>query len=585
MKLIDGFQSLAAAPNGVARLRKLILTLAVRGRLTAQSESDEPASALLQKIQVERIKLGGKRNLRGSETSTTANTNSLCELPSGWEWASLGQLGSFAGGKTPSTTRSEYWGGEMPWVTPKDMKSFDINDSQDYVTERATDDGLGIIPANSVLLVVRSGILRRMVPVAINLRACTVNQDLKALTPYLPEMAPYIRMVIRGFEDYILQQLTKIGTTVESIRFEDFERQPFPIPPLDEQARIVAKVDELMRLCDELESRGRLEAKQHAQLTATLFDALAASESSHALAENWARVAAHFDLLLDRPEAVDALEQTILQLAVRGALVPQVAGDEPTVALLARLRIEREQWLQSRAGSDPECRTALKKLAELPAPDSPFQIPETWAFVRLLDCSRLLVDCHNKTAPYTPSGIPIIRTTNVRDGRFRFDDLRFVTRETYEFWSRRCPPEPGDIIFTREAPMGEAAVIPEGAIFCLGQRTMLIRPMHGYVNTEYLLLALTEPHLLERATPSAIGSTVKHLRVGDVERLSIPLPPVAEQARIVGRVEELRRLCADLRERLTARQTCQAHLAEVLVEQAASSAPLAEHTADLAAAA
>ena len=74
--------------------------------------------------------------------------------------------------------------------------------------------------------------------------------------------------------------------------------------------------------------------------------------------------------------------------------------------------------------------------------------------------------------------------------------------------------------------MGEAAVIPEGAVFCLGQRTMLVRPMHGYVNAEYLLLALTEPHLLERATPSAIGSTVKHLRVGDVERLSIPLPPL-----------------------------------------------------------
>ncbi|OGA99628.1 MAG: hypothetical protein A2Z55_01385 [Burkholderiales bacterium RIFCSPHIGHO2_12_63_9] len=149
------------------------------------------------------------------------------------------------------------------------------------------------------------------------------------------------------------------------------------------------------------------------------------------------------------------------------------------------------------------------------------------------------------------------------------DDLRYVTEETYDFWSRRCPPEPGDIMFTREAPMGEAAIIPPGAKYCLGQRTMLVRPMHEFIDKEYLLLALTEPHLLERAAPSAIGSTVKHLRVGDVEGLTIPLPPLAEQSRIVTRVTALRRLCADLRQRLAERQSVQARLAQALVASVA----------------
>ena len=112
-------------------------------------------------------------------------------------------------------------------------------------------------------------------------------------------------------------------------------------PPLAEQHRIVARVEELMKLCDAMEQNGRLADEQHARLTSTLFDALATSESAHSLAENWQRVAEHFDLLLDRPEAIDDLERTILQLAVRGLLVVQDSSDERAPALRERIHSER----------------------------------------------------------------------------------------------------------------------------------------------------------------------------------------------------------------------------------------------------
>lgn len=147
------------------------------------------------------------------------------------------------------------------------------------------------------------------------------------------------------------------------------------------------------------------------------------------------------------------------------------------------------------------------------------------------------------------------------------EDVKYVDQNTYNYWSRRCPPEPGDIIFTREAPMGEAAIIPDGQIYCLGQRTMLIRPMHKFVSKEYLLLALTEPHLLERASEHAIGSTVKHLRVGDVENLNIPLPPLAEQYRIVAKVDELIAICDTLISRLNESETLKGKVASILIEQ------------------
>lgn len=196
--------------------------------------------------------------------------------------------------------------------------------------------------------------------------------------------------------------------------------------------------------------------------------------------------------------------------------------------------------------------------------------PKTWTCAHLIQLSQMLVDCHNKTAPYVEVGIPIVRTTNIRERQFIDRDLKFVSKETYDYWSRRCPPEPGDIIFTREAPMGEALIIPAGETWCLGQRTMLIRPMYEFVSNKFLLLALTEPHLLERASEHAVGLTVKHLRVGDVENLNIPLPPLAEQHRIVAKVDELMALCDQLTSRLQTSQQTQLALAESLVEGALS---------------
>ncbi|MEZ8128137.1 restriction endonuclease subunit S [Enterovibrio norvegicus] len=259
---------------------------------------------------------------------------------------------------------------------------------------------------------------------------------------------------------------------------------------------------------------------------------------------------------------IKKLRELILELAVRGKLVPQDSTDEPAPILYANLESDRNSWLESKAKENGEAKTMLRKLKKLTRPEQPFTLPDSWTCVHLIQLSRMLVDCHNKTAPYTEAGIPIIRTTNIRDRQFLEHDLKYVAAETYDFWSRRCPPEEGDIIFTREAPMGEATIIPPKAKWCLGQRTMLIRPMHQYVLNSYLLIALTEPHLLERASEHAVGLTVQHLRVGDVESLAVPLPPLQEQHRIVAKVDELMDLCDQLEQQTEA--SLDAH--QVLVE-------------------
>ena len=226
---------------------------------------------------------------------------------------------------------------------------------------------------------------------------------------------------------------------------------------------------------------------------------------------------------------------SVLKAAVEGRLVETEATlarregrtYESGEQLLQRILGERrESWAGKGKYKEPEA-TNVSDLGEL---------PEGWIWASAVQACEHVVDCHNKTAPYTSTGIPLVRTTNIKDGRLLLHDTRYVDQPTYEFWSRRCPPEPGDVLFTREAPMGEAGIIPPGVKLCLGQRTMLMRPSPA-ISSSFLLSALLSPVVKDLIDRVAVGSGVKHLRVGDVERLPVPLPPVAEQARIVAEVD------------------------------------------------
>jgi len=226
---------------------------------------------------------------------------------------------------------------------------------------------------------------------------------------------------------------------------------------------------------------------------------------------------------------------SVLKAAVEGRLVETEASlarregrtYETGEQLLQRILEERRaKWVGKGKYKEPDP-TNVSDLGEL---------PEGWTWVSAVQACEQVVDCHNKTAPYTSTGIPLIRTTNIKDGRLLLEDTRYVDQPTYEFWSRRCPPESGDVLFTREAPMGEAGIIPPGVKLCLGQRTMLMRPSPA-ISSSFLLSALLSPVVKDLIDRVAVGSGVKHLRVGDVERLPVPLPPVAEQTRIVAEVD------------------------------------------------
>ena len=252
-------------------LKKSILQEAVQGKLVPQDPSDEPAEALLKRIRAEKQRLikEGKIKKDKHESVIFRRDNShyekrgseeVCiddeipfEIPESWAWARLLSFGVFSSGKTPSMSNPQFWNGNVPWVTSKDMKRPVITDSEMHISELAAAT-MQLYPAGTLLLVARSGILKRLLPLCKLGIDSTINQDIKAFSLYDIELSEWLFYGIKAFEPFILKELVKSVTTVESLKFDEFAAMLIPVPPLSEQRRIIDAIKTAMNLLTPLSS-------------------------------------------------------------------------------------------------------------------------------------------------------------------------------------------------------------------------------------------------------------------------------------------------------------------------------------------
>jgi len=253
----SNFDLLYSVPENVNQLRQAILQLAVQGRLVAQDANDEPAECLVPRLESEQQLLLENGALGTAiRTSPVAVDETPFSIPHGWAWVRLGDFGIFIGGGTPSKRNSAFWDGSIPWVSPKDMKQWYIEDAKDHVTDAAIEQSSAkLIPPPSLLMVVRGMILVHSFPVAVTKREVTINQDMKALRFAIPETAEYLLRACLAARDRMLVQVERSTHGTCRLSTDDVAQFPIPLPPLREQKRIVAKVDKLMVLCDQLEAK------------------------------------------------------------------------------------------------------------------------------------------------------------------------------------------------------------------------------------------------------------------------------------------------------------------------------------------
>ncbi len=572
-RLLALYERVAEAPDAIARLRRFVLDLAVRGKLVEQDPKDEPASELLKRIEKEKNRLVKAGEIRKPKAFPPLTLDDLpFLLPAGWIWTQIAELGLIS----PRNDASDDY--EASFV-PMPMISADYGQPNDHEPRRWAEikkgythfreGDVGLAKITPCFENGKSTVFRNLTG---GLGAGTT--ELHVVRPLCVD-ADYILLFLKS-PYFIETGIPKMTGTAGQKRVptEYFSSSAFPLPPLAEQRRIVAKVEELMALLDRLEATRTTREVTRDRLTAASLTRLTAPDTTPKKLRAHARFAlGALPTLTTRPDQIKALRQTILNLAVRGKLVKQDTNDEPASELLKRVAQKRSTLLDADYTNPAEAKTQKKKQAQQYLPSSVPELPPGWVWATLQQCCLMVIDCKNKTAPYSTKGVKLVRTTNVRDGILNSNEQKFVTEKTFEAWSLRGRPEPGDILITREAPMGEVCIIPNGERICLGQRIMLARLVPRTINVRFLLYSLRDPDLMERVQDKPLGMTVQHLRVGGVETLLVPLPPLAEQHRIVSKVDALMVLCGRLEAALSQADQTRARLLESLLHEALEPTP------------
>ncbi len=443
------------------QIRQTILDLAIRGELVPQDPTDEPASVLLKRIHAEKEQLIKDKKLKRDKKDDEPIDEVPFELPEGWEWCRLGNIGEIIGGGTPSTSIEEYWNGEISWITPADLS----NHSDKYIAQGKRNITQLGLENSSATLIPKGGILfSTRAPigyVVIADKPLSTNQGFKSLYPFIDISKEFIYYFLLAEKEKI--KLFASGTTFQELSASAFSKILIPLPPLAEQHRIAQKVEQLLAIVDTIE-----------QLQEELKD------------------------------LVKQTKNQVLNYAIAGKLTYQDPNDEPAEALLKRIG-----------------KTTTT------AADTPYEkLPKGWAWCRLGDIANISMG-------QSPKGETVTRNSNgieFHQGKIYFTD-KYINKSPF-FTSEPTKTTSNSVLLCVRAPVGEVNLVNREV--CIGRGLCAIEPL-GNISIDFCFfwLILLKDYFNENST----GSTFSSISGEIIRNAFIPLPPLAEQHRIVQQIE------------------------------------------------
>ncbi|ENF6349981.1 restriction endonuclease subunit S [Salmonella enterica subsp. enterica serovar Newport] len=534
---------------GIKKLRELILELAVRGKLVPQDPNDEPASVLLKRIAAEKAELVKQGKIKKQKPlPEISEEEEPFELPMGWEWTRLGSISNygFCDKAEPEDVTPETWILELEDIEKVTSKLI----NKVTFAERPFKSSKNRFSQGDVLYGKLRPYLDKVI-VANEPGVCTT--EIIPITSYGNIYPEFLRLLLKAPNFIIYANSSTHGMNLPRLGTEKAQQAVIELAPIQEQLRIVSRVDKLMSLCDQLEQHSLTSLDAHQQLVETLLTTLTDSQNADELAENWARISEHFDTLFTTEASIAALKQTILQLAVMGKLVPQDPNDEPASELLKRIAQEKAQLVKD---------GKMKKQKPLPPisdEEKPFELPIGWEWCRLGECINLISgqhlkpdeyeeECHGEMLPYItgPAEFGLISPT--------------YSKYTNE---KRAIAAKGDILITcKGAGLGKLNVADTN--IAISRQLMAINVIR--MNSEYLKIILDSMYGYFQS--KGVGIAIPGISREDVMEPLIMLPPFEEQKRIMENLYKLNFLIEDIKFRIKSAQQTQLHLADALTDAA-----------------
>ncbi|WP_407207859.1 restriction endonuclease subunit S [Citrobacter portucalensis] len=542
---------------GIKKLRELILELAVRGKLVPQDPNDEPASVLLERIAAEKSELVKQGIIKKPKPlPEISEEEKPFELPEGWEWVRLGFISNygFCDKAEPEDVTPDTWILELEDIEKVTSKLL----NKVTFTERPFKSSKNRFSQGDVLYGKLRPYLDKVI-VANEPGVCTT--EIIPITSYGNIYPEFLRLLLKAPNFIIYANSSTHGMNLPRLGTEKAQLAVIELAPIQEQMRIVSRVNKLMAVCDQLEQHSLTSLDAHQQLVETLLTTLTNSQNADELAENWARISEHFDTLFTTEASIDALKQTILQLAVMGKLVSQDPNDEPASELLKRIAQEKAQLVKD---------GKIKKQKPLPPisdEEKPFELPDGWEWSRLDHIASKITDGDHKTPPRIAEGYKLLSAKNIRDGFLDYENCDYISESSYIKSRERCLPEKGDLLIVSVGgTIGRSSLITGDSEFALVRSVAIIKPL--IIESNFLKIAMDSQLLQSMIHSHKRGGAQPCLYLGEISKFLFPVPPLKEQKRIVKTVNIFMGILETLTLAFKSAQQTQLHLADALTDAA-----------------
>ncbi|ATF51003.1 MAG: restriction endonuclease subunit S [Citrobacter sp.] len=536
---------------GIKKLRELILELAVRGKLVPQDPNDEPASVLLERIAAEKAELVKQGKIKKPKPlPEISEEEKPFELPVGWEWVRLGDIGETNIGLTYSPNNIKETG--TPVLRSSNIQNgiLDFTDlvrvsGMEIKSSSYVEDGDLLICARngSKALVGKNALINSLSePMAFGafmaIFRCNYNNYVKIFLD-----SPSFRRNLDGVDT----------TTINQITQSNLKHTLIPFPPKIEQEKIKNTVFELISLCDQLEQHSLSSLDAHQQLVETLLTTLTDSQNADELAENWARISEHFDTLFTTEASIDALKQTILQLAVMGKLVPQDPNDEPASELLKRIAQEKAQLVKD---------GKIKKQKPLPPindEEKPFELPDGWEWCRIGNLVNIRPEL---VAPDGYQALPQVAPDIIEKGTGKVTAKRTVKESGVKGPNSRFYK--GQIVYSKIRPSLSKAFLAEYDGLCSAD----MYPLDCFIDSSYLLKSILSEFFLIQVRQAENRIKMPKLNVESFSNILVTVPPNNEQQKILMKLAAIDAFCDKAKSHIQSAQQTQLHLADALTDAA-----------------